>query len=80
MSAKAIISTISIKIRQDREREVWEDYVAQCLRVISENTAKAVQGVFVGKEYRDIINPNTVSKTADEIINEIIAVAEIEVI
>lgn len=79
MSAKAIISTLPTKIRQDAEKAVWEDYVAQCLRVITENTAKAVQGGYVAKEYRDIIHPQTSDKTADEIIDELIANAEIEV-
>ena len=80
MSAKAIIATLPTKIRQDAEKAVWEDYVAQCLRVITENTAKAVQGGYVTKEYRDIIHPQTSDKTADEIIDELIANAEIEVI
>ena len=56
-------------------------YVADCLRIISENTAKMGGGSYITAKFSDIINPKPVdNRTGEEIAADIIKRAEIEVI
>ena len=56
-------------------------YVAGCLRIISENTAKMGGGSYITAKLSDIINPKPVEKrTGEEIAADIIKRAGIEVI
>lgn len=62
MSAKAILSTIMIKMRMNAEEERYRDYAASCLRLLTENTAPAaayytdgVSGAYMTAEYTEII-------------------------
>lgn len=59
---------------------MYQNYVAECLRIATENTAKSVAWLSRGEEqcsyisvsFDDILNPKPVEeKTADEIIDEI---------
>ncbi|MBO5701396.1 MAG: hypothetical protein J6S71_03050 [Clostridia bacterium] len=76
MSPKAIIATLPVKLKQDREDEVYRDYVTRNLRLIAENTGKHYT-----KEYSDIINPQPVdNRSAEEIIEDVISKTGIEVI
>ena len=56
-------------------------YVTDCLRIISENTAKLVCGSYITAKFADIINPTPVDdRTGEEIAADIINRAGIEVI
>ena len=56
-------------------------YVADCLRIISENTAKIGGGSYITAKFADIINPKPVdNRTGEEIAANIIKLAGIEVI
>ena len=56
-------------------------YVTDCLRIISENTAKICGGSYITAKFADIINPKPVdNRTGDEIAADIIKLAGIEVI
>ena len=56
-------------------------YVTDCLRIISENTAKIGNGSYITAKFPDIINPKPVDKrTGEEIAADIIKRAGIEVI
>ena len=56
-------------------------YIADCLRILSENTAKVGGGSYITAKFSDIINPKPVEKrTGEEIAADIINRAGIEVI
>ena len=56
-------------------------YVSDCLRIISENTAKMCGGSYITAKLADIINPKLVDdRTGEEIAADIIKRAGIEVI
>lgn len=57
MSAKAIITTLPYKIKADTKTEIYRVYMAKNIRLLTENTAKMVQGEYMSAEYYDIIYP-----------------------
>ena len=67
---------------QSQQRDLaYRIYVADCLRIISENTAKMGGGSYITAKFPDIINPKPVdNRTGEEIAADIIKMAGIEVI
>ena len=68
---------------QSQQRDLaYRIYVTDCLRIISENTAKMVNGgSYITAKLADIINPKPVdNRTGEEIAADIIKRAGIEVI
>ena len=67
---------------QSQQRDLaYRIYVTDCLRIISENTAKMGGGSYITAKFVDIINPKPVEKrTGEEIAADIIKRAGIEVI
>ena len=67
---------------QSQQRDLaYRIYVCDCLRMISENTAKMGGGSYIAANFSDIINPKPVDKrTGEEIAADIIRRAGIEVI
>ena len=67
---------------QSQQRDlVYRIYVTDCLRIISENTAKMGGGSYITAKLADIINPKPVeNRTGEEIAADIIKRAGIEVI
>ena len=67
---------------QSQQRDLaYRIYVADCLRIISENTAKMGVGSYITAKFADIINPKPVeNRTGEEIAADIIKRAGIEVI
>lgn len=64
MSARAILATIGHQIKKDAEAEAYKNYVARCLRILTENTAVPADyysdgeiGSYLSLEYEDIITP-----------------------
>ena len=56
-------------------------YVAECLRMISENAASGGGGSYMAVKFEDVINPKHVdNRTGEEIAADIIKRAGIEVI
>lgn len=81
MTARAILATISDIIKRQAEEESYKIYTAECLRIITENTAKMVGGSCVSVSFADIINPKPVdNRTGEEIVAEIIEKAGLEVV
>ena len=67
--------------QKEQEDKAVKIYYAECLRVITENTAKMGGGSYITAKLADIINPKPVEKrTGEEIAADIIKRAEIEVI
>ena len=67
---------------QSQQRDLaYRIYVSDCLRIISENTAKMCGGSYITAKLADIINPKPVDdRTGEEIAADIINRAGIEVI
>ena len=67
---------------QSQQRDLaYRIYVSDCLRIISENTAKIGGGSYITAKLSDIINPNPVdNRSGEEIAADIIKRAGIEVI
>ena len=67
--------------QKEQEDKAVKIYYAECLRIISENSAKMVGGSYMKAKFTDIINPKPVDKrTGEEIAADIINRAGIEVI
>ena len=66
---------------QSQQRDLaYRIYVADCLRIISENTAKMGGGSYITAKFADIINPKPVdNRSGEEISADIIKRAGIEV-
>ena len=57
MNGKSIISTLPYRIKADIEKELYYQYTARCLRIITENTAILSQGQYITVELDEILNP-----------------------
>ncbi len=69
MGIKAIIATIGYKIKQGIEQEAYKDYVAKCLRILTENTmpiavyySDGAYGKCLPNDYADIVNPKPIKE------------------
>lgn len=63
----------SARLEEDIRREVYEVYVTDALRHITENTARFGGGQFMKSRYYDSIHPQPVSdKSGEEIAADII--------
>lgn len=81
MRARAIISTLPYKIKQDSETELYRLYMARCARITTENTAKFVKGGYIKADFDDIIHPKPKDvRTGDQIVDDIIELAGLEVV
>ena len=69
------------RFNQHQRDLAYRIYVTDCLRIISENTAKMCGGSYITAKLADIINPKPVEdRTGEEIAADIIKRAGIEVI
>lgn len=58
--------------KQEQEEKATKIYYAECLRTISENTAKMGGGSYIQAKLDDILDPKPVdTRTANEIIDGI---------
>lgn len=59
--------------QKEQEDKAVKIYYAECLRIITENTAKMVGGSYIAAKLADIINPKpTDNRTCEEITADII--------
>lgn len=67
--------------QKEQEDNAVKLYYAECLRIITENTAKMGGGSYISAKLADIINPKPVdNRKGEEIAADIIKRAGIEVI
>ena len=67
--------------QKEQEDKAIKIYYAECLRIITENTAKISRGAYITAKLEDIINPKPVdNRTGEEIAADIIKRAGIEVV
>lgn len=69
------------RFNQHQRDLAYRIYIGDCLRIISENTAKMGGGSYITAKFEDIINPKPAdNRTGEEIAADIIKRAGIEVI
>ncbi|MBO5969489.1 MAG: hypothetical protein J6S14_13430 [Clostridia bacterium] len=69
------------RFNQHQREMAYRFYVADCLRIITENTAKSVGGAYVTVKFSDVIDPKPAdTRTGAEIAADVINRAGIEVI
>jgi hypothetical protein len=57
--------------RKEQEERAIIMYVGECLRIITENTAKMGGGSYMTAKLNDILNPKPIeTRTSEEIINK----------
>ena len=67
--------------QKEQEEKAVKIYYAECLRIITENTAKIGGGSYITVKLDDILNPKQVeNRTGEEIAADIIKRAGIEVV
>lgn len=68
------------KIKRWEEEKQYRYYLTDCLKLITENTAKFAGGSYISNRYEDIIDSKPIiEKTGDEIASEIIINAGLHV-
>ena len=69
------------RFNQHQRDLAYRIYVTDCLRMVTENTAKLSQGTYTAARFYDMINQKpVVNRTGEEIAADIIKRAGIEVI
>lgn len=72
---------VDCHILSEHERRAWQSYVADSLRVITENTAKYAGGGYIRERWADIIKPKKQdARTGEEIVADIIEKAGLKVV
>lgn len=73
ISAGGLIRLLPILVKRQQEESAFRIYTAECLRTMTENTAKFVGGSFVQAKYSDLIDPKPQdSRTCEEITAEVV--------
>lgn len=62
MRVRGMIRTLPYRIKELSERELWRDYMAKCIRLAAENTAKMVNGSYLPIDFSELIHPKPVEK------------------
>lgn len=58
--------------QKEQEEKAERYYIAECLRIMTENTARAFGGNYIELKLYDMMNPKPVEKrSADDVINDI---------
>lgn len=69
MSVRAILAVLPAVLQRDYEDEVYRQYTAEALRLISECVASRLSGAYLQHKYEDIIHPKPQdTRTGEEII------------
>lgn len=73
ISAGGLIRLLPILIKRQNEESAFRIYAAECMRTITENTAKFAGGSFVQAKYTDIISPKPQdNRTCEEITADVV--------
>ena len=68
---KDILRYSLFKLKQTHEDETFRIYVTDCLKYVTENTARQSSGRFMVARFADILHPAEVdSRTGDEIAED----------
>lgn len=67
-------------IKRQCEQDIFCDYIANGIQMISENTARNAGGRYLSLSYMEIIHPKPVdNRTGDEIVEDIIRRAGLKI-
>ena len=67
--------------QKEREEKAVKIYYAECLRIMTENTAKMGGGSYIKIKLKDILEPKKVdSRTGEEIVTDFIKSSGIKVV
>jgi len=73
MGVRAYIIALPIAIKERDVENAWRAYAGECLRLMTENTAKMGGGSYIQAKWADIINPKpTDNRTGEEIVADVI--------
>ena len=79
--ARALIPMLFAKLQKDSELEMLGHYIANGLKMLTENTAKIVGGSYLAVSYTDIIHPKPKDeRTGDEIVADVISSAGLKIV
>lgn len=68
-------------IKRQCEQDIFRDYIANGIQMISENTARKAGDRYLSLSYREVIHPKPVdNRTGDEIVEDIILRAGLTVV
>ena len=79
---RMIVGYVKAKLESMRHETAFMVYVCDCLRLITENTAKYAGGSYMKAHYSDMISDKKPQpeKSAEEIIDDVVKKAGLEVI
>ena len=78
---RVFIGHVRSQLEASTRDSVFKVYVSDCLRIITENTAKYAGGSFMKMRYSDLIESKPKQeKSAEEIIDDVVKKAGLEVI
>lgn len=73
ISAGGLIRLLPILVKRQQEESAFRIYTTECLRTMTENTAKFAGGSFVQAKYSDLIDPKPQdNRTCEEITAEVV--------
>lgn len=73
ISVGGLIRLLPILIKRQQEESAFRIYTAECLRTMTENTAKLAGGSYIPESYANIVNPKPRdNRTCEEITAEVV--------
>lgn len=70
MNVRGLISVLPMVIKRQSEKSALDVYIADCLRILTENTAKIGGGGYIKLRYNELIHPKPEEKrTSVEVIS-----------
>ena len=70
LRGSAILSALPTILKQQSLDDAYNNYIAECLRIMTENTARYAGGRFIEFSFDDIVSPKP-QKSAEEIVEGI---------
>lgn len=81
LRARAIISMLPEMLKQSCEKEAYKTYLAECMRMMTENTAKFAGGRYMNVSFAEMLHPKPIdTRTGDEIVADIIKGAGLTIV
>lgn len=81
LRARALVSVLPDVLIKSCGQDAYQIYVADCMRMISENSAKFAGGSYMSVRFGDILHPKPRdTRTGDEIVTDIIHGAGLKIV
>lgn len=70
LRARAIVSMLPEILKQSCEQEAYKTYLSECMRMVTENTAKFAGGRYMSVSFHEMLHPKPVdTRTGEEIVS-----------